>query len=487
MTVETTDRGTLPDVPMVIGGERVEPKSWLDNIDPSYGEFLCRVASGTAGDINRAVQSAKSVAKEWAGQPPAVRGALLRALADRIRQEADALAVLETRDTGKPISQAKADIAACARYFEYYGSVIEAFVGHDIPLGPAFLALAERHPYGVTGHIVPWNYPAQITARSIAPALAVGNATVVKPAEIAPLTPVRLAELALEVGFPAGVLNVVPGEGPTAGAALTDHPDVALISFTGSVPTGRQVAQRCAARGRPCTLELGGKSPHVVLRGADLDRATPLIMQTLLQNAGQTCVAGTRALVHESLHGELIERLANGLAEMHIAPGLDDPDMGPLISAGQHARVRGFVERATAQGVDVVTNAQPPADLTGYFVPPIVFDNVNPASEIARDEVFGPVLAVTPFADEAEAVALANGTEYGLTAAVWSQDIDRALRVARQVEAGQVFVNGYAAGGGVELPFGGFKASGHGREKGLAALDEFTQTRTLVVKLADGE
>jgi aldehyde dehydrogenase (NAD+)/betaine-aldehyde dehydrogenase len=474
----------LRDVPMIIAGEAVVGDQWLDDFDPSRAAVLCRVASASAADVDRAVAAAADAGRAWARRPAHERGALLRSVADRIRQEHEQLARLESLDTGKPLSQSRADINAAARYFEYYGCIVEAFVGDSLPLGPSVLALTEHQPYGVTGHIVPWNYPAQITARTVAPSLAVGNAVVVKPAEDAPLTPVRIAELALEAGLPAGTFNVLPGEGPTAGAALADHPGIGHLSFTGSVPTGRLVAQRCAARGRPVTLELGGKSPHVILRDADLDKAVPQMFQTLVQNAGQTCVAGTRAIVHQSHHGELIERLVALAEATTVGPGIDDPGLGPLISKRQKERVTGFVERALAAGTRRVNEPSLPDGLEGYFMPLMFFDDVDPASELGQAEVFGPVLAITPFDDEGDAVAIANGTAYGLTAAVWSQDTDAAIRTARDIEAGQVYVNGYAAGGGVELPFGGFKDSGFGREKGLEALREYSQSRTLVVKVA---
>jgi aldehyde dehydrogenase (NAD+)/betaine-aldehyde dehydrogenase len=470
------------DAAMVIGGERVEPEAWLENFDPSTGRTLGRVAAGGAAEIDRAVAAAKQAAPRWAAAKPVERSRLLHRLSRRIEEAHEELSLLETRDTGKPLAQSRADITVTARYFEFYGNVVEAYLGGSIPLGAEMLAITENVPYGTTGHVIPWNYPAQITARSVAPSLAAGNTVVVKPAEIAPLTPVRLAELALEEGLPDGVLNVVPGEGASAGQALGDHAGIGHISFTGSVATGRTVAARCANRGRPVTLELGGKSPHVILESADLDRAIPLVVSTLIQNAGQTCVAGTRTIVHRSLREELIERLVAELESISIGPGLEDPDLGPLISAGQLERVNGFVERAVGEGNEPLRAGSVPPGLGGYFVEPILFTEAAPESEIAQQEVFGPVLVITPFDRADEAVALANATDYGLTAAVWSRDVDQALGVARAIEAGQVFVNGYAAGGGVELPFGGFKDSGFGREKGFEALGEYTQTRTVLVR-----
>ena len=472
----------MKDVSMVVGGESVLAAKTIENLDPSTAETLCLVSDASADEVGSAIGAAVDAAPAWAFQTPAERGRLLRALAEKIREQADELARLETLDTGKPLSQGSSDIQVAARYFEYYGCTVEAFQGTTIPLGKDALALTEDVPFGVTGHIIPWNYPAQITARSIAPALAVGNAIVVKPAEIAPITPVRIAELALEVGFPAGVFNIVPGVGPIAGSALVEDHRVGHVSFTGSVATGRAVAAACAARGRPSTLELGGKSPHVVLPGADLETVAPRILATLIQNAGQTCVAGTLGIVHSSLHAELIERLAALVAEVEIGAGIDDPDLGPVISRKQLERVEGFVSRASDSGSAPVISQEAPAGLTGFFIGTQVFDEIDLDGELAQSEVFGPVLGISRFDTEEEAVAKANATSYGLTAAVWAGDMTMALRVARSIEAGQVYLNGYAAGGGVELPFGGFKDSGFGREKGLAALRECTQTRTLMLR-----
>jgi acyl-CoA reductase-like NAD-dependent aldehyde dehydrogenase len=464
---------------MPIDGETVTTGDWLDIVDPATAEVVGRLARGAAAEIDAAVEAAGRAAPEWGARHPAERGTLLRSLAQSIREHADELAELESIDTGKPLAQARADVGVAARYSEFYGATVEAYYGTMIPVGGAALALAEPMPFGVTGHIVPWNYPLQITTRSIAPSLAVGNAVVVKPAEDASLTAIRLAELALAVGFPAGTLNVVTGDG-VAGAALAEHPDVMHVSFTGSVGTGRSVAVAAARRGRAALLELGGKAAQVVLPDADLELASATIVRTFLQNAGQTCTAATRAVVHRDVREEMVERLVAAVSEVAIGRGLDDPDMGPLISARQHERVSGFVERARDAGLTSRGDAPLPA-LDGFFHAPLIFENVPPDAEIAREEVFGPVLAVLAFEDEEEAIAVANGTEYGLTAAVWGRGGDATLRIARQLQVGQVYVNGYAAGGGVELPFGGVKASGVGREKGFDAMREFTETRTLFV------
>jgi aldehyde dehydrogenase (NAD+) len=466
-----------------IGGELREPTRWVENRDPATAEVLASVGSATPDEVDDAVAAAKRAAPEWAALAPSRRGTLLRRLADLVRRDADVLARLETRDTGKPLTQGRADITAAARYFDFYGSVVEGFLGDSIPLGPGSLAVVDNEPHGVTGHVVPWNYPAQITARSVGAALAVGNATVVKPADEAPLVALSYARLAREAGFPAGVLNVVPG-GAEAGSALTSHPHIDHVSFTGSVATGRIVAAACASRGRPSLLELGGKSAHIVLEGADVNRAAPVIARALLLHAGQTCTAGTRVIVHESLHAQLVSALAPYFNEATLGLGITDPTVGPVISEQQAKRVQGFLERAEAAGAVVAGRAAEVAGLTGYFVAPVLFDSVAQDTELFAEEVFGPLLAVTTVASDAEAVDAAHNSRYGLTAAVWCQDIDRALRTARSLDVGQAYVNGYAPGGGVELPFGGTRDSGYGREKGVEALREYSRTRTLFVDIA---
>lgn len=475
----------LPEpFPLDIGGRLEEPARWNSGVDPATGNELATAASATPEEIDRAVATARAAAPAWAALAPTERGTLLRRLAGLVRRDADILARLETRDTGKPLAQGRADITAAARYFDYYGSIIEGFLGDSIPLGSGSLAVVEHEPHGVTGHIVPWNYPAQITARSVGAALAVGNATVVKPADEAPLVALCYARLAREAGFPDGVLNVLPG-GAEAGNALTSHPGIDHVSFTGSVATGRAVARACADRGRPALLELGGKSAHLVLEGADIDRAAPVIARALLIHAGQTCTAGTRVIVHESLHRQLVDKIAPYFEGATLGAGLTDPTVGPVVTEAQSAKVNGFIDRARTAGAVVAATGAPAADdLTGFFVSPVLFDAVDQSSELFAEEVFGPVLAVTTAASDAEAVAAAHNSRYGLTAAVWCRDIDRAVRTARSMEVGQSYINGYAPGGGVELPFGGTRDSGYGREKGVEALREYTRTRTLFIDIA---
>jgi len=466
--------------PLEFGDGGREPERWVDNLDPATGGMLARVGSATASEMAEAIGVAREAAPGWAALAPSERGTLLRSLGALIRRDAEVLARLETRDTGKPLAQGRADVTAAARYFEYYGSIVEGFLGDSIPLGPGALAVVERVPHGVTGHIVPWNYPAQISARSVGAALAVGNAAVVKPADEAPMVTLSYARLAREAGFPPGVLNVLAG-GAEAGTALATDDRVDHVSFTGSVATGRAVARMAAERGRPSLLELGGKSAHLVLEGADVSRAAPVIARAILLHAGQTCTAGTRVIVHASLRAELIAALQPHFLQATLGPGLEDPTVGPVVSARQSERVVGFIERALDDGAVIAAQTPEAPASGGFFVSPVLFDGVRQDSELFAEEVFGPVLAVTEVTSDAEAIAAAHNSRYGLTAAVWCQDVDRALRTARALEVGQTYVNGYAPGGGVELPFGGARDSGYGREKGVEALREFTRTRTLFV------
>ena len=396
----------------------------------------------------------------------------------------DELAALEARDTGKPMKQARADIVAAARYFEFYGGAADKVHGETVPFLPGYLVATERVPHGVTGHIIPWNYPAQMFGRTIAPALAMGNAAVLKPAEDACLTPLRLAELAAEAGFPEGAVNVVPGFGREAGAALAEHPGIDFLSFTGSPEVGVFVQEAAARNHIACTLELGGKSPQIVFGDADLEAALPVLVNAIVQNAGQTCSAGSRLLVERAFYDEVVEKVADRFLSLRAGTPEMDLDLGPLINPKQKARVEGFFAEAEEDGVPVVARGAIADGVpeNGYFVAPRLYGPVPRGNRLARDEVFGPVLSALPFEDEEDAIKLANDTEYGLAAAVWSQNASRAVRVARKVRAGQVFVNAYGAGGGIELPFGGIRKSGHGREKGFEALYDFGVLKTMVVK-----
>ncbi|WP_151524862.1 aldehyde dehydrogenase family protein [Serinicoccus kebangsaanensis] len=476
----------MPDTTLpVVGGAEIEIAAGqtYDNIDPADGSVLGRVARSGPAEVELAVRAAAGAQPGWAETPPEQRADTLTRLADLVDRDREQLARTESQDTGKPLSQARADATVAARYFRYYGRVIEAAYGHSIPLGPDLHAYTRHEPYGVVGSVVAWNYPLQLASRSMAAAAATGNCVVLKPADETPRTAVALAMLATEAGLPDGVVNVVPGLGAEAGAALTAHPEVAHLGFVGSTETGRAVARAAADRVVPAVLELGGKSAHVVFPDADLDAAAAAITRSILQNAGQTCSAGSRLVVHSSVRAELVAAIAERFRSTTLGRGLDDPDLGPLVSTRQQDRVRGFVEGARTGELVVGGTAPDDRPEGGAFWLPTLIDGVDPAEPIAQEEVFGPVLVTTPFQDEEEALALANGTAYGLIAALWTQDLTRAHRLAAALEAGQVFVNTFGAGGGVELPFGGVKASGYGREKGIEALSAFTQTKTVVVRL----
>ena len=469
-----------------IGGRHVPSLLTYANIDPATGGQLGDIARAGTDEVDRAVRVAAKAQREWKRSSPEQRSRLLIATAAVITANRDDLARIESEDTGKPLTQAYADVDVCARYFEFYGHTIESYYGHAIPLAEDMHVYTRREPFGVTGHIVAWNYPLQLIGRAAATSLATGNCAVAKPADETPRSTVRLAELIHSVGFPAGAFNVVTGLGAEAGAALSAHPGVAHLGFVGSTQTGSAIAHAAAERVVPTVLELGGKSANIVFPDADVDAAVPSLVRSIIQNAGQTCSAGSRLIVHRDIHAEVVEKMATAMAAVTIGYGLDDPMLGPLISAKQHDRVDGFLSEVDSG--QIVTGGTRPDGLAddlaaGAFITPTIVDSVDPQSRIAQEEVFGPVVATLPFADDDEAVALANGTDYGLVTALWTQNISRAHRLAAEVDAGQIFVNTYGAGGGVELPFGGFKKSGYGREKSIEALDEYTQTKTVAIKL----
>ncbi len=457
----------------------------LPLFNPSDGTLLAQIARGTAADIDAAVAAAQAALDgDWGQLTAAERGRLLLRMSARVLEQADELARLEALDVGKPLRQGRADAVALARYLEFYGGAADKLMGQTIPFANGYTAFTLREPHGVTGHIVPWNYPMQIIGRSVGAALAMGNACVLKPAEEACLTALAFARIADEAGLPAGALNVVPGLGEEAGAALSAHPGVQHLSFTGTVAVGRLIQTAAAKHTIPVTLELGGKSPQIVFADADLDAALPFLVNAGIQNAGQTCSAASRILVERGVFDEVVARMAERYRALRVGPALDDLDVGPVISARQREIVEGYLAVAHESGLHIAATAGRVASAPagGYYVPPTLVADVPAAHRLAQEEIFGPVQVVIPFDGEAQGLAIANGTDFGLVAGVWTRDGGRALRMARKLQCGQVFVNNYGAGGGIELPFGGVKASGHGREKGFEALYGFSTLKTVAIQ-----
>jgi aldehyde dehydrogenase (NAD+) len=405
------------------------------------------------------------------------------ALSRKVAEHADELMLLEQRDCGKPTQQAMADARALVRYFEYYAGACDKFHGETIPYQNGYSVLTWREPHGVTGHIVPWNYPMQIFGRCVGGALAAGNVCVVKPAEDACLSLIRVAQLAAEVGFPAGAINIVTGYGHEVGDALAKHPGIDHISFTGSPTVGTLIQQAAAARHCPVTLELGGKSPQIIFADADLDAAIPVVINAIVQNAGQTCSAGSRVLIEKNIYEPLLARLGLAFSKLRVGPAKADLNLGPLIRATQKQRVQGFLADAQAAGIATVAQGMVVSDApeSGFYQAPVLLRDVPVEHRVAQEEVFGPVLSAMSFDGEDQAIQLANATSFGLVAGVWTRDGGRQFRIAKRLRSGQVFVNNYGAGGGVELPFGGVKSSGHGREKGFEALYGFTTLKTVAI------
>ena len=455
----------------------------LPVLDPSTGEVFDQLQRGNAADIDRAVAAARTALDgDWGRMTAVDRGRVLSRMSQIMLSRSEALAQLEARDTGKPMSQARNDIQVAARYCEFYGGAADKVHGQVIPYMEDFHVVVLREPYGVTAHILPWNYPAQMFGRSVVPALAMGNAAVLKPSEDACLSALAFCDIAREAGLPAGALNVVTGLGEEAGAALTGHAGIDFVTFTGSPEVGTIVQKAAAERHIKCVLELGGKSPQIVFEDADLDRALGFILKAITQNGGQTCSAGSRLLVQASIYDSFVARVVERFKESAAGTPAMDRDCGPLINAAQKQRVEGFIRRAVESGLPLLAQGQIASGVPagGHYVAPALFGNVPRDHELACNEVFGPVLAIIPFTDEDDAIALANATEFGLLAGIWTRDGGRQTRVAKRMRCGQVYVNCYGAGGGVELPFGGVKKSGHGREKGFMALEEFCTVKTVV-------
>jgi aldehyde dehydrogenase (NAD+) len=455
--------------------------------DPATGEAFAEQAMADAADVDRAVAAARRCHESRAltDMRPCDRGRMVRRIGDWLRAHKTDIAPLLTREAGKPLWESEIEIEGAARYFEYYGNQAETVEGRSVPLGGDYFDFTIHEPYGVSAQIVPWNYPLEMTARSLAPALATGNACVVKTPELDPLSNAFIARAASEAGLPAGAVNILCGLGPEAGAALAAHPGIDQLVFTGSVPTGISIATAAARNVVPCVLELGGKSAAVVHPDADLDKLIDSVRWGIFFNAGQVCSALSRLIVHDRVHDEIVDRVADLARGLSVGPGIERPtfgaNMGAMISEEQRDRAEAMCRAAEGEGARAVTGGRK-LNRPGWFLEPTVFADVGPEMTIANQEVFGPVLSVMRFEDDEAAVALANGTDYGLVGGVFTTDLDRAMRTAQRLRAGQVFVNEWYAGG-VETPFGGYGKSGYGREKGREALWNYVQTKNIAIRM----
>jgi aldehyde dehydrogenase (NAD+) len=476
----------VPAASLLVDGEwtPARNKGELAVVDPATREPIQSVALAEAQDVDDAVASARRAFPAWAATNPSERGALLHRWAELVMAHVEDLAAIEARDVGKPLSGGRMNMYIAHGIIDYFAGAADKLTGVTLPTRtPDYLGYTVPEPYGVCAVVIPWNVPAVLTAANVAPALAAGNTVVLKPSEIAPLAPFALAELARQAGLPPGVLNVVAGLGPDAGAALSGHRDIDHISFVGSTVTGRAIMTAAARNLVPVKLELGGKSPNVLFADSDLDVAIPAIVASITENAGQNCYAGSRLVVEDTVHDEVVERLAAAMAQIRVGAWDADLDMGPLVSAQQFDRVRGYLEQAPSSGARLVTGGAATGD--GWYVQPTVYDKVDSSMRIAREEIFGPVLAVQTFSGTAQAVEIMNDTDFGLLACIWTNDISRALRLAKTVRSGQVAINQFHDAGVIGFPFNMQKDSGFSRGGGYGALREYTQEKAIAVRLLE--
>jgi len=475
-----TDR----DYGLFINGELVEPQSgeFRDLNEPATGDGLARVAQAAEADVDRAVEAARAALDgPWGKTPPTERSRLLHALADAMVANRKELAELEVRNVGKAISSVKAELNQGVENFRFYGSAIASIAGRSNTLGGSLLFYSLKEPVGVAGQIVPWNYPLMMTTWKLAPALAAGCAVVLKPDSATPLTALRLAELAAEVGFPPGAINIVPGPGAKTGAYLVKHPGVDKIAFTGSTETGGEIMRLASSPIKRLMLELGGKSPNLVFADANLSDAIPSSVWAIYYSAGQSCEARSRVLVEQSIYDDFVSQFSAKTEQLRLGDPLDpETQVGSLISTAHRDKVHGFVERGREEGAEVVTGGAAAGDGNGAFYKPTVLAKVESSMTVAQEEIFGPVVTVIPFEDEKDAVRIANDVRYGLMATVWTGDPARGHRLASRIKAGTVAINTpYTAFPGI--PFGGYKQSGFGRELGLETLDLYLETKSVLV------
>ena len=466
-----------------IDGVWQDPNSnnYLPLLNPSSGKEICRIARCSDQDVNLAVSAARhSLDGEWGQFTALERGRILQKIGSLVKDKIDLLSKIESIDVGKPLSQSKADAIALARYLEFYSGAADKIHGETIPYQNGYTVYTLKEPHGVTAHIIPWNYPMQIIGRSVIGALTMGNAVVLKPSEDACLTALAFADICREANLPKGALNVITGYGSETGEILSKHSGINHISFTGSVPVGTKIQKNAAENIVPVTLELGGKSPQIVFSDANISQAIPFLMKAGLQNAGQTCSASSRILIQKSIYTKVEKALADEYKNLTIGPAIQDFDLGPLISRKQVNVVQKYLNL----GLDLKKIAELKLNdkhENGSFISPTLFGMVDPSHALAQEEIFGPIQVLIPFDDEEEAIKIANGTKFGLVAGIWTNDGSRQLRMAKKIKAGQVFINNYGAGGGVELPFGGTGHSGYGREKGFEALNSFSTIKTIAI------
>jgi aldehyde dehydrogenase (NAD+) len=477
-----------PQTRLFIGGEFVDSAdgATIEVRDPHDGSLLAEVAEARAADVDRAVEAARAAFDSWRSTPAAERGRLLLRLADAIEADAESLALLETRDTGHPLRDTRGiDLPRTAATFRYFGGMADKYQGSVIPVERGFLDYVVREPLGVVGQIVPWNFPVMFTSWKMGPALAAGNTVVMKPAELTPMSALRVAELMAEVGFPPGVVNIVPGYGPTAGQRILDHPGIAKVSFTGSTPVGRAVVAASAASLKRVHLELGGKGANIVFPDADIAAAVGGTAFGIFHNQGQACIAASRLIVHESVAAEFLERFVALAESIRIGDPKDvATEMGPLTSPQHRDRVLSYVKVALDEGGQVLTGGVEPDDpalANGCYIRPTVV-RADPSSRVASEEVFGPFMAVHTFGSDEEALRIANGVDYGLGAGLWTRDLSRAHRVARDLRAGMVWVNSYKRVN-PGSPFGGVGSSGYGREMGFEAMHEYTEAKAVWINV----